>query len=245
MGEEKRLKKDFGAFSFCYSEKTESGFRVMVHCPFAGEYTLKVFAKYYGERKSDTFVCTYYINALAGVEPVPGFPRLSDRFVSWGLELKEPQHNIYAPDGRASVKLKTPDNVSVVGYLMKDKQHLDNSLCFSNTVECVGTILAHAPEAGVFQLNVFGKKPESKDSEYLATFMIKSDQAASSKPGFPYLKDEFKEWGLEPIDQLENIVSHVSHVKVTLSNPYDIALKPWLFDAHNKQIGNSCPVKTR
>ena len=62
--------------------------------------------------------------------------------------------------------------------------------------------------------------------------MIKSDQAASSKLGFPYLKDEFKEWGLEPIDQLENIVSHVSHVKVTLSNPYGIALKPWLFDAH-------------
>ena len=195
VGEGKRLKKDFAGFSFCYSEKTESGFRVMVHCPLAGEYTLKVFAKYYGEGKSDTFVCTYYINALAGVEPVPGFPRLSDRFVSWGLELKEPQHNIYAPDGRVSVKLKTPENVSVVGFLMKDKQHLDNSLCFSNTAECVGTILAHAPEAGVFQLNVFGKKPESKDSEYLATFMIKSDQAASSKPGFPYLKEEFKESG--------------------------------------------------
>ena len=183
VGEGKRLKKDFAGFSFCYSEKTESGFRVMVHCPLAGEYTLKVFAKYYGEGKSDTFVCTYYITALSGVDPVPGFPRLSDSFVSWGLELKEPQHNIYAPDGRVSVKLKTPENVSVVGYLMKDKQHLDNSLCFSNTAECVGTILAHAPEAGVFQLNVFGKKPESKDSEYLATFMIKSDQAASSNPG--------------------------------------------------------------
>ena len=195
VGEGKRLKKDFGGFSFCYSEKTESGFRVMVHCPLAGEYTLKVFAKYYGEGKSDTFVCTYYITALSGVDPVLGFPRLSDSFVSWGLELKQPQHNIYAPDGRVSVKLKTPENVSVVGYLMKDKQHLDNSLCFSNTAECVGTILAHAPEAGVFQLNVFGKKPESKDSEYLATFMIKSDQAASSKPGFPYLKEEFKESG--------------------------------------------------
>ena len=245
VGEGKRLKKDFDGFSFCYSEKTESGFRVMVHCPLAGEYTLKVFAKYYGEGKSDTFVCTYYITALSGVDPVPGFPRLSDSFVLWGLELKEPQHNIYAPDGRVSVKLKTPDNVSVVGYLMKDKQHLDNSLCISNTAECVGTILAHAPEAGFFQLNVFGKKPESKDSEYLATFMIKSDQATSSNPGFPYLKEEFKEWGLELIDQLENIVSRVSHVKVTFSNPHGIALKPWLFDAHNKQIGNSCPVKTR
>ena len=244
VGDEKRLKKDFGEFSFCYSERTESGFRVMVHCPLAGEYTLKVFAKYYGEGKSDTFVCTYYINALAGVEPVPGFPRLSDSFVSWGLELKEPQHNIYAPDGRASVKLKTPENVSVFGFLMKDKQHLDNSLCFSNTAECVGTILAHAPEAGVFQLNVFGKKPESKDSEYLATFMIKSDQAASSNPGFPYLKDEFKEWGLKLVDQLENITSSESIVKVTFSNPHCISITSWLFDANDKQIGNSCPVET-
>ena len=244
VGDEKRLKKDFGEFSFCYSERTESGFRVMVHCPLAGEYTLKVFAKYYGEGKSDTFVCTYYINALAGVEPVPGFPRLSDSFVSWGLELKEPQHNIYAPDGRASVKLKTPENVSVFGRLMKEKQHLDHNLCFSNTAEYVETILAHAPEAGVYKLNVFGKKPESKDSEYLATFMIKSDQAASSNPGFPYLKDEFKEWGLKLVDQLENITSSESIVKVTFSNPHGISITSWLFDANDKQIGNSCPVET-
>ena len=46
------------------------------------------------------------------------------------------------------------------------------------------------------------------------------------------------------MDQLENIVSRVSHVKVTFSNPHGIALKPWLFDANNKQIGNSCPVET-
>ena len=88
------------------------------------------------------------------------------------------------------------------------------------------------------------KKPESKDSEYLATFMIKSDQAASSNPGFPYLKDEFKEWGLELVDQLENIVSRVSHVKVTFSNPHGLALKPCLFDVHNKQIDNYCSVET-
>ena len=52
---------------------------------------------------------------------------------------------------------------------MRDKQHLDNSLFFSNTAEYVSTILAYAPEAGVYQLNVFGKKRESKESEYLAT----------------------------------------------------------------------------
>lgn len=74
--------------------------------------------------------------------------------------------------------------------------------------------------------------------------MIKSDQAASSNPGFPYVKAEFKEWGLELVDQLENIVSRDSHVKVTFSNPHDISITSWLFDANDKQIGNSCPVET-
>ena len=243
-GKEKRLKKEFNGFSFCYSEKTNSGFRVKVHCPLAGEYILKIFAKHFDEGQSDTFVCTYYINALCGVEPVPGFPRMSDRFVSWGLELKEPQQNIYVPDGRASVQLKTPDDVSVVGYLMKGNQHLDNNLCFSNTVEGVGTILVHTPEAGVFQLNIFGSIVESKDSEYLATFMIKSDKAASSNPGFPYVKEKFKEWGLELVDQVENIASRDSRVTVTFSNPRGISITSWLFDEHNKQIGGCCPVET-
>lgn len=244
-GKEKSLKKDFKGFSFCFSEKTNKGFQVKTHCPLAGEYTLKIFAKHFDEGHSDTYVCTYYINALSGVGPIPGFPRLSDRFVSWGLELKEPQENIYVPDGRASVQLKTPDDISVVGYLAKGNTNLDNSLCFAKSAEDgVSTLLVHTPEAGVFQLNVFGKKIESKETEYLATFTIKSEMAASPNPGFPYLKDEFKDWGLELVDQVENIVSRDSRVSITFSNPNNISIKSWLFDKDKKQIGNSCPVET-
>lgn len=244
-GKEKRLKNEFSGFSFCFTEKTSSGFQVKVHCPVVAEYTLKIFAKYFDEGHSDTYVCTYYINALAGVGPIPGFPRMSDKFLSWGLELKEPRQNIYVPDGRASVQLKTPNDITITGYLAKGKQNLDNSLCFSKTVDSVGTILVHTPEAGDFQLNIFGKNAESNNNEYLATFMIKSDKAASSNPGFPYLKDEFKDWGLGLVDQLENIVSRDSHVSVTFSNPNGISITSWLFDANNKQISTgSCPVET-
>lgn len=170
---------------------------------------------------------------------------MSDRFVSWGLELKEPQQNIYATVGRASVQLKTPDDVSVVGYLQKGNQNLDNGLCFAKATEDgVSTILAHTPEAGAFQLNIFGKKSESKEAEYLATFMIKSEMAASPNPGFPYLKDEFKDWGLGLVDQVENIVSRDGRVSVTFTNPNNISIKSWLFDKNNKQIGNSCPCET-
>lgn len=244
-GKDKDLKKEFNGFSFCYCEKTNSGFQVKVHCPLAGEYTLKIFAKHFDKDHPDTYVCTYYINALSGVGPIPGFPRMSDTFVSWGLELKEPQQNIYATDGRASVQLKTTDDVSVVGYLQKGNQNLDNSLCFAKATEDgASTILAHTPEAGVFQLNIFGKKSESKEAEYLATFMIKSDMAASPNPGFPYLKDDFKDWGLGLVDQVENIVSRDGRVSVTFTNPNNISIKSWLFDKHNKQIGNSCPGET-
>ena len=33
-------------------------------------------------------------------------------------------------------------------------------------------------------------------------------------------------------------------MKVTFSNLHGIALKPWLFNTHNKQIGNSCLMET-
>ena len=243
-GKEKRLKKEFNGFSFCFAEKTKNGFQVKVHCPIAGQYTLKIFAKYFDEGHPDTYVCTYYINALSSVGPIAGFPRMSDKFVSWGLELKEPQQNICVPDGRASVQLKTPDDVSVVGYLARGKQNLDNSLCFTKMADGISTILLHTPEAGEFQLNIFGKNGESKDSEYLATFMVKSEKAAGANPGFPYLKNEFKDWGLGLVDQVENIVSRESRVTVTFSNPNGISITSWLFDAHNKQIGGSCPVET-
>ena len=244
LGKEKRLKKEFSSFTFCWTEKTNSGYQVQVHCPLPGEYTLKIFAKHCEEGRSDTFVCSYYITALSAVKPFPGFPRFSASFDAWDLELIEPRQNIYVPNGRASAKIKTPDDVSLTGYLMKGNQHLDNGLCFTKKMDGFCTILAHAPETGEFQLNIFGKKPDSKDSEYLGTFMIKADEAAGSNPGFPYLKDEFKEWGLELVDHLENIVSRDSHVMVTFSHPNSISVTSYLFDAHNKQIGYTLPAET-
>ena len=243
-GKDKKLKKEFNGFTFCWTEKTNKGYQAKVHCPVPGEYTLNIFAKHTEEGRPNTYVCGYYITALAGVGPVPGFPRLSDRFDAWGLELIEPRENIHVPDGRAAVKIKTPDEIILSGHLMKGSQYLDNGLCFTTTSDGVSTVLIHAPEAGEFQLNIFGRKPGSKDSEYLSSLVIKADQAASLNPGFPYLKDEFKEWGLELVDHFENILSHESHVTVTLSHPSNISVQLFLFDAHNKQIGYSLPSQT-
>ena len=244
VGKEKRLKKEFHGFALCFSEKTNSGYRVQVHCPLAGEYTLKIFAKHSEEGRADTFVCGYNITALDGVGPLPGFPRMTHGFDTWGLELIAPRQNIYVPNGQASARIRSPDDISLTGYLMKGNQHLDNGLCFTKTVDGVCTILAHAPEVGEFQLNLFGKRPDSKDSEFMASFMIKSDKAANANPGFPYLKDEFREWGLELVDQLANIVSHDGRVTVTLSHPRGISVTSYLFDAHNKQVGYSLPAES-
>lgn len=89
-GAEKKLKKEYDGFTFCYSEKTNTGYQILVHCPVSGEYILKVFAKHFEEGQSGTFVCTYHISALSGVGPISGFPRMSDSFKSWELELVEP-----------------------------------------------------------------------------------------------------------------------------------------------------------
>jgi len=243
-GAEKKLKKEYDGFTFCYSEKTNTGYRILVHCPVSGEYILKVFAKHFEEGQSDTFVCTYHIGALSGVGPIPGFPRMSDSFKSWELELIEPFQNMYVPDGRASVKIRAPEKVRLAGHLMQEKRHLDNGLCFSKKTDGIWTILVHAPEPGEFKLNIFGKKSGSQDNEYMATYMIKSDKAAGLNPGFPYLKDDFKEWGLELVNHSENIVSHDGQVIVTISHPSEVSIKCYLFDMNDKQIGYELPAET-
>lgn len=65
----------------------------------------------------------------------------------------------------------------------------------------------------------------------------------SSNLGFSYLKDEFKDWGLELVDQVENIVLRDSRVLIIFSNFNNIFIKFWLFDKDNKQIGNFCSVE--
>ena len=243
-GNKNALKHHLEGFSFCFPEKTKQGFKIQVHLPMKGNYELKVFAKYFGEGRPDTFVCAYQINALTGLGPIPGFPRISETFDAWALELLEPRENVYSRDGRASVQLRSPNEVSIFGYMAKGKQNLDNSLTCSREKNGVTTIQAHAPEPGTFKLHIFGRKNGSVDSEYLATFMIKSDAAAGANPGFPCLKDEFKEWGLELVNRLENITSRDRCVMVTFLNPKGIAIKSWLFDEHNRQIGGPCAVET-
>ena len=244
VGSKEKLKKEFDGFTFCHSEKTKSGYRVHVHCPLTGEYVVKIFAKHFEEGRSDTFVCTYFISALSAVGPIPGFPRMSDSFKAWRLELIEPHQNISVPDGRASLQIRAPEGVSLSGHLMQEKQHLDNGLCFSHEADGVWTILMHAPGPGEFQLNVFGKKSGSRKSEYMATYMIKSDKSAGPNPGFPYLKDEFQDWGLGLVDHSENIVSYDGHVIVTLSHPTNVSVVCYLFDAEDKQIGYALPAET-
>ena len=243
-GAGKKLKEEYDGFTFCYSEKTNTGYRILIHCPVGGEYVLKFFAKHFEEGQSDTFVCTYHISALSGVGPIPGFPRMSDSFEAWGLEFIEPLQNIHVPDGRASVKIRAPEKIRLAGHLMQGKQHLDNGLCFSKKTDGIWTILVHAPEPGEFKLNIFGKKSDSQDNEHMATYMIKSDKAAGLNPGFPYLKDDFKEWGLELVDHSENIVSHDGHVTVTISHPNEVSIKLYLFDVNGKQIGYELPAET-
>ena len=244
FGAERKLEEEYDGFLFSYCEKTNTGYRILVHCPFSGEYVLNLFAKHFGEGQSDTFVCTYHISALSGVGPIPGFPRMSGSFTAWGLELIEPLQNIHVQDGRASVKIRAPEKVQLYGQLMQGKQHLNDDLCFCKKIDGICTILVHAPEPGRFQLNIFGKKSDSQDDKYMASYMIKSDKAAGLNPGFPYLEDDFDEWGLELVDHSENIVSHDGQVTLTISHPNEVSLMLYLFDMNDKQIGHNLPADT-
>ena len=227
----------------CFSKKRDGIWTILVHAPEPGEFKLNIFGKK-SDSQDDEYVARYMIKSDKAAGPIPGFPRISDSFEAWGLELIEPLQNIHVPDGRASVKIRAPEKIRLAGRLMQGKQHLDNGLCFSKKRDGIWTILVHAPEPGEFKLNIFGKKSDSQDDEYMARYMIKSDKAAGLNPGFPYLKDDFKEWGLGLVDQPENIVSHDGLVTVTISHPNEVSIKSYLFDVNGRQIGYELPAET-
>ena len=233
-------KKDL---NLCYTEKTTNGFAVKVHVPEPGTYKLNMFAKHNETGQPDVYICTYYINAQAGVLPIAGFPRLSDVFETWGLELVEPLENIFTEDGRAFVKLRIPEGISVVGYLKQGNNSLENSLCCTRKQEDGATLCLHAPEAGLFKLNIFGTKSSESSQEYLCTYVVKASRAANENPGFPRLTDDFNVWGLRLAEQEENIITREKVVGFSLLVPLDIDLNPWLFDDRNHQIGGPCLQK--
>ena len=103
VGEEKRLKKDFGGFFILLLRKDREWFRSNgAFSPCRGVHFESVCQVLW--RGKIRYVCVYLLHKC-GRWSVPGFPRLSDNFVSWGLELKELQQNIYAPDG--SIKINS------------------------------------------------------------------------------------------------------------------------------------------
>ena len=108
-GDGKKLKEEYDGFTFCFCEKTNTGYRILIHCPVCGEYVLSLFAKHFEESQSDTFVCSYYISALSGVGPFLVFRECR---TAWRLELIEPLQNIHVPDGRASVKIRAPEKIT-------------------------------------------------------------------------------------------------------------------------------------
>ena len=222
------------------TEKTASGFLVSVHIADPGIYKVNMFAKYREGNEPDLYVCTYYINAHAGVEPIAGFPRLSDIFHAWGLELVDPVENIFTDNGVTAVKIEVPEGISIIGNLKRGQDGLDNSLCCAKKDQSVTTVSVQTPDAGLFKLNIFGSKEPNSKQEYLCSFALKAGKAANDNPGFPRLSRDFTEWGLALADQRENIVTRDNRARFSLSVPANVELIAWLFDDKNRQVGQPC-----
>jgi len=223
---------------FC-SEKTENGFRLKVHLPWKGEYKLNVYAKNYDHSKREAYLCTYFVTAFKGGGPAAGFPVISDRFKAWGLALSSHVENILTESGRCEITLQNPKNIILSAHLKLNDQDLPG-MCAVETSENESTLLVHAPQAGVFTLNIFGRKGTDEKSDFLCSYTVKALKGVSDNPGFPQISEQFKKWGLKLIDQHENILSENGRASLRLKTPGSILVQATLHQNDNNLPHELC-----
>ena len=221
----------------CCSEKTENGFRLKVHLPCKGEYKLSVQARYYDHSKADEYLCTYFVTAFKGGGI--GFPVTSDRFRTWGLTLSSHSENIVTENGRCSITLKNPKSIVLSAHLKLNEQDLPG-MCLVEKLENESTIHVHAPQAGVFTLNIFGRKATDDKSEFLCSYTVKALKGVSDNPGFPQISELFKKWGLELVDQHENMLSENGRASLRLKTPGSILVQATLHQEDNNLPHELC-----
>ncbi|KAK3705158.1 hypothetical protein QZH41_003760 [Actinostola sp. cb2023] len=180
--------------ALCFLEVTNAGFLLKVDTPGPGTYMLNIFAK---EDNKNHFLCKYYItNTEKDTRDVTGFPRLTDDFHAWGLELVEPRENIVTSDGRATIKIKAAQSISTISLncnLQPDSGtniHLqpNQQLCFYEKSNDMLIVKIDAPRAGMYTLNIFGARDgeESKQIESCET----NDEVHDDLKGVRFALDE-------------------------------------------------------
>ncbi|XP_078346371.1 uncharacterized protein LOC144631721 [Oculina patagonica] len=213
--------------TLCCSEKTENGFRLKVHLPCKGEYKLSIYAKYFDHSKPEEYLCTYFVTSYKGAGPMAGFPAVSERFRAWGLTLSSHLENILAENGRTSITLQNPKGVILSAHLKLNDKDLQG-MCSVDNLENESTVHVHAPESGVFTLNIFGRKAEDEKSVFLCSYTIKALKGVSDNPGFPQISELFKKWQVELVDQHENILSESGRASLKLKTPGSILIQATL-----------------
>ncbi|EDO40037.1 predicted protein [Nematostella vectensis] len=240
------LKEQVQDKSMCFVEKRLKLFRIKVNSPQTGTYKLDIFAK--KAYANSEYICTYFINAYSGVKSPAGFPYLSEKFSSRGFTLVDKFENIEARDGEASVTLKIPVGVRITGYLKSGEEDLPN-MCYTEmkprdkgakTYE--STVHIHTPRAGVFKVNIFGREANG-DTQFVCSYVVKSLKPAGDNPGFPRVSGQLKTWGVELVDQQQNITSPDGKASVKIKTPNDLRIFAELNEINSKKIPGMCLVR--
>ncbi|KAK3752188.1 hypothetical protein QZH41_007019 [Actinostola sp. cb2023] len=235
------LHEDVQDTSMCYVDKGGVTFKVKVHVPQMGIYKLDLYCEL---RKQTEYLCSYFINAFHGATPVAGFPKVTDVFRYWTMQLVDKRENIEAQDGKTSITLRNPKGLVLIGALLKDEEECPGMCCTdSNQKKGESTVRVHTPEPGIFRLDIYGRQEGEKNKHLLCSYVIKSLETASENPGFPLTTETFKSWGVALVEPTENITSKNGSAIVVLQAPEDVEILGKLFDEDGKNVPGMCIAK--
>lgn len=238
------LKEDVQDKCLSFVEKRGQIFKIKVHVPQMGSYKLDI----YGEQPKQSqgqYLCTYFINAFSGVIPVPGFPQVSDTFRSLGCQLVDKPENFEVQDGKASITLQHPKNIRLQAVLKKGEEEYSD-MCFTGEYDqekSESTVLIHAPDSGIFKVEIFARQEGKKDREFLCSYVIKSLKPANENPGFPQLSDAFFSWDLTLVEPLQNISIRNGRTVILIKTSKNVDIFGKLIGEDKKNIPGMCITK--
>ena len=219
----------------CITKETGNEREIAINTPTPGIFKLNMYGRR-GKKIKKVLLGSYKIKSHSAPSENPGFPELTDMFRKWKLKLVDQFENISTDTGRASITIETPGSILISSTLRQSEEDLPSDLCFAEKSGGQTKVSVHTPEAGLYQLDVYGREGPGSKPELLCKYSVFSSRGLGERAGFPHLDEAFRLWGLRLESNRENIAVYDGSVVITFLNPNRVELKAELLDESEETL---------
>jgi len=120
---------------------------------------------------------------LAGLKP---------SFFKYGLKIVSHRESIITTGKFVNVELQTPDDVSIIGSILKNDVELEKTMVFSQFRNGKYSINAIFPERGKYTLRIFAARGRQETYDWVLDYTVVASAGAGNNASFPLAYGDFR-----------------------------------------------------